>query len=134
MSRKRQRWKVGDLFKVPLSDGSAVLGHVVAREPSMMNSVTCAFFDIKVPESCPPDEPPGPTNSGLVSCLFTTHDLLSSGTWTVIGDCNPAVPATCLPFENERANGWVGAKMHGSGIVRDFLDAYYGLAPWDNWG
>lgn len=130
---KRQKWKVGDLFKIPLADGSAALGHIVAQEREMLNSVTCAFYDAKVPETCPPQAPPLPSDEALIACLFTTHDLLGNGSWTVIGHSSPRVSRKHLPYEDCRRGGWVGAKMRGSGIVRQFLDAYYRLAPWDDW-
>ena len=130
---KRQTWKVGDLFKIPLADGSASLGHVVAQERDMLNSVTCAFYDLKVPENCPPQTLPPPSDEALIACLFTTQDLLCNGVWTVIGNSSPRISREHLPYENCRRNGWVGAKMRGSGIVRRFLDAYYRLAPWDDW-
>jgi len=133
MGSKRQKWKVGDLFKIPLADGTASLGHIVARDDQMLNSVTCAFYDIKVPRTCPPDAAPLPDDGALIACLFTTHDLLNRGVWVVIGSAPVHLPREHLPYEDCRKRGWVGAKMHGSGIVRQFLDAYYRLAPWDDW-
>lgn len=130
---KKQKWKVGDLFKIPLADGSASLGHIVAQEREMLNSVTCAFYDIKVPDACPPQTPPPPSDEKLIACLFTTHDLLTSGVWIVIGHLTPQISREQLPYEDCRSSGWVGAKMRGSGNVRQFLDAYYRLAPWDDW-
>jgi len=133
MASKRQNWKVGDLFKIPLGDGSASLGHIVAQERQMLNSVTCAFYEVKVPDTCPPDAPPLPNDSTLIACVFTTHDLLRNGVWPLIGHTSPQLPRKYLPHEDCRRSGWVGATMHGSGIVRQFLDAYYRLAPWDDW-
>lgn len=133
MATKRQKWKVGDLFKVPQADGSASLGHIVAQEREMLNSVTCAFYDSKVPVTCPPDSPPLPKDDALIACLFTTHDLLGRGVWPVIGHVSVDLPRKYLPYEDCRSKRWVGAKMYGSGIVRQFLDAYYRLAPWDDW-
>ena len=133
MATQRQRWQVGDLFKIALSDGSAALGHIVAREAEVLNSVTCALFDIKVPESCPPECPPFPGEEALIACLFTTHDLLNRGTWPIIGQVASQLPISCFPFEDCRKKGWVGAKVIGSGNVRTFLDAFYRLAPWDDW-
>jgi hypothetical protein len=130
---KRQKWKVGDLFKIPLADGSASLGQVVAQEREVLNSVTCAFYDTKVPGTCPPDAPPPLRDESLIACLFTTHDLLGSGAWLVIGHTLPQVARKHMPYEDCRRSGWVGAKVRGSSHVREFLDAYYRLAPWDDW-
>jgi hypothetical protein len=132
MGTKRRKWKVGDLFKIPLADGSALLGHIVAQEREMLNSVTCAYYDTKVSDTCPPDAPPLPSDEALIACLFTTHDLLDNGMWPVVGYAAPRLPRKYLPYEDCRHSGWVGAKMHGSGIVRQFLNAYCRLAPWDD--
>jgi hypothetical protein len=29
--------------------------------------------------------------------------------------------------------GFVGASVHGSGILNEFVNAFYGLTPWDDW-
>jgi hypothetical protein len=94
--------------------------------------VTCAFYDAKAPSSNA-DPLPHCDSKQLVACLFTTHDLLDNGTWPVIGFSDPTMPPQFLPFEDTRERGWVGAKVYGSGIVMEFLNAYFGLAMWDDW-
>ena len=128
-----QLWKIGTLFKVPQSDGTASLGQVVGFEPAVLNSVTCAFFDVKVSASCPPDPPPDTSWDNLIACLFTTCDLLKNGTWNVIGQSESEMPSQLLPYEETRDRDWVGAKVYGSGNVMSFLNAYYRLALWDDW-
>jgi hypothetical protein len=133
MAHKRKKWTVGDLFKVPLNDGTASLGHIVGQERSMMNSVTCAFYAIKVSDNCPPDSPPSPTDDALIACVFTTHDLISRGFWPIIGQLSPQLPRKYFPYEDCREKGWVGATMQGSGNMREFVNAFYGLAPWNGY-
>jgi regulator of RNase E activity RraB len=43
------------------------------------------------------------------------------------------IPKASLPYEHLRSNGFVGAKIIGSGIVNRFLNAYYGFEAWDDW-
>jgi hypothetical protein len=123
------KWRVGDLFKVPLDDGSAALGHIVGQEKDMLNSVTCAFYAVEV--SCPPEPPPAPNMDTLIACVFTTHDLLRRGYWPIVGHVAPQLPRKYFPHEDCRDKGWVGATVNGSGIMNDFLNAFYGLSPWD---
>jgi hypothetical protein len=130
---RRQLWQIGSMFKIPQSDGTASLGQVVGCESAVLNSVTCAFFDVKVPATCPPNSPPPLTWELLIACLFTTQDLLKNGTWVVIGHSEAVLPSKFLPYEETRVQGWVGAKVHGSGNVMSFLNAYFGLALWDDW-
>ena len=41
--------------------------------------------------------------------------------------------ASAHPCEPLRASGFIGATITGSGIVDDFVNAFHGLAPWDDW-
>lgn len=132
MARERQHWRIGDWFKVPLSDGRAVIGRVVAQEREVLNSVTCAFYSVTIDSG---DEPGGIASCDddrLVACLFTTRDLIGSGTWKVIGHTDQRFGECFLPFEEKRKQGWVGAKVIGSAIVENFLNAFFGLLPWNS--
>lgn len=44
--KKRQRHKEGDVFAVPLGDGSYALGQILSYEPEALNSVGCAFYGL----------------------------------------------------------------------------------------
>src|SRR5260221_7397416 len=129
MGHKRQKWQVGDLFAVPLLDGTFAVGHVVGRERKVLNSVTCAFFSTRFKEFR--DSMPDPDS--LIACLFTTHDLLGRGVWKVVGHAAPEIPYEYMPCEETRSMGWVGARVYGSGNVNEFLNAYHGLTAWDDW-
>jgi hypothetical protein len=43
------------------------------------------------------------------------------------------VPPEDKPYERLRAQGFVGAKVRGSAVVEEFVNAFYGLMPWDDW-
>ena len=133
MGRKNQNWRVGDTFIVSLADSSFAPAHIVACEPQMLNSVTCAFYSQRLSESSAEAVAACITSDALIACLFTSHDLLSRGIWRIVGHQSPAISASLLPFEHTRKLGWVGAKVHGSGIVTEFLNAFHGLTPWDDW-
>jgi hypothetical protein len=126
-----QSWKVGDLFRIPLKDGSFLLGQIVAIEPSVLNSVSCALFDMKL--SCDMPQPKQPHIERLFAILFTTRDLLDSGAWKVFGNAKVEVTRSQLPYEALRSSGFIGAKIVGSRNVEEFANAYCGLTPWDDW-
>jgi hypothetical protein len=63
--------------------------------------------------------------------VFSTRDLLDDGVWPVVGNRPVAVPKKLFLWEHTRSSGWVGAKVIGSGIPNELLDAFRGLAPWD---
>ena len=132
MGRKRQEWTVGDLFLVPTLDGEFGLGQVIGREPSVLNSAAIALFDRQVSA---PGEALGCEVSfaHVFSILFVTRDLLDSAKWRVVGRKPVEILPSAFPFEDKRASGFVGAKVVGSGNVATFVNAYFGLSPWDDW-
>ena len=123
----RQKPLPGSVFQVPLNDGSYGTGQVIAYEPQMLNSVSCIFSDLRLWSSGEI-----PTRS-IIASLFTTHDLLTKGRWKIIGQAPISISRDDHPFEHLRPQRWIGAKMIGSGIVEDFMNAWFGLHPWDDW-
>jgi len=130
--RRRQPWSVGDVFAMPIMDGRFALGQVVGREPRALNSVTVALFD-RVVSDAGEAETVTLTAAEAFSVLLTSPDLLDSGTWSVATNHPIAVLRGMLPYEELRDTGFVGAKIYGSAIVAEFVNAYFGLIPWDDW-
>lgn len=128
--RRKQEWKIGDLFLVELEDGSFACGQIVGREPRALNSVTVALFDRRC-ESASSASIRDCSREHVVSALFVTRDLLDDGVWRVVGSASPVLSGSELPYEETRARGFVGAKIIGSGIATRFLNAFHGLGPWD---
>jgi hypothetical protein len=134
MGKKQlQAWGLGDVFLVQTKDGMNVVGQIVAQERQALNSVTCAFFDIRVRDEREVKALSVLPTDRVFSILFVSRDLLDRGVWRVVGRLPVAIPQDQLPYEHLRAKGWVGATVTGSGIVSKFLNAYYALAPWDDW-
>jgi hypothetical protein len=125
----QQNWKEGDCFVLPLNDGSGILGQVIAYEPLVLNSASCAFFDqrLRSPEC------PLPELSRLFSTVLTTRDLLDSGRWKVVASHPVQVPREKFPFEPLRHDRFIGAKVIGSRNVEEFMNAFCGLTFWDDW-
>jgi hypothetical protein len=125
MGKKFAKPEIGDVFAIPLLDGDHALGQVVAVVQEL-GSVGCAIFPSKIR---PQDPVP---NLGVpISVLLVTADLLQRGYWPVIMSSPVKVSPKLFTWECFRRHLWVGTKIHGSGIVREFVDAYHGLIPWD---
>ncbi len=122
----RQIAKVGDVFWVPIDDGTFVLGQIVEIEKMALNSITCAFYDCRRA----PNEEPLPVFSKLISIQFVTKDLFNSGEWARQCNLPIYVQPSQLPYRETKSKGWVGVKIIGSGIIRMFLSAFYGLRNW----
>lgn len=131
MSKKKQTWKIGDLFLVPTLDGKLALGQVVGQEQWVLNSVSVVLFARRVdsPQGVAFDQCTGVDDA--IAILFVTRDSLDRGEWPVVGPHPITIPHTHLPYEHLRSRRFVGAKVIGTGIVKDFLNAYFGLAPWN---
>jgi hypothetical protein len=129
----KKTWDIGNVFCVELSDGSHSIGQVVGREAELLNSITCAFFNLRVDELPSMDDIEELDESKLIACQFITKDLLTKRVWRVIGNREPVISKNTFPHEDCRQNGWIGAEMHGSGILVEFLEAYYALGIWDDW-
>lgn len=129
--KRKVEWRIGDVFLIPIGDGTHVTAQIIGREPSVLNSASIALFDAHVAPNDPPNAVPD--NECVFATLFVTRDLLDRGVWPVAGNHPVRVPLTCLPYEDRRSTGFIGAKVIGSGIVQHFVAAYYGVEPWDQY-
>ena len=121
---------IGTLFAVPLRDSTYALGQVVGREPALIDSVTCAFYRIRIASEPLASTAQLPSSDDLIAVHFVTKDLLTKRVWKVIGKFPVALAPELFPHEDKRSRGWVGARVIGSGIIVHFLNAYFGLEPW----
>lgn len=126
--RRKQSWKVGDVVLIPQQDGGASPAQLI--DHVMENVVGIALYEVRATKE---ETIPELTSLPPIAVLLTTRDLLDEGVWQVVGDQEIGVDVDARPYERFRAARWVGAKVRGSGIVRQFLDAVFGLAPWDDW-
>jgi hypothetical protein len=122
----KQIANVGDVFWVPIDGGDYVLGQIVEIEKDVLNSITCAFFNYRSTEI----KMASPKEKTPVSVQFVTKDLFSSGKWVRVLNEGVCIPDESLPYRDAKENGWLGAKVIGSGIIAMFLAAYYGYREW----
>ena len=102
-------WDIGNLFSVPLIDGSYALGQVVGCEAEVLNSITCAFFRNRI-DSIALVEIKGPPDcSDAIAVQFVTKDLLTRRRWKVLGNFAVALQGDAFPHEDKRDSGWIGA-------------------------
>ncbi len=130
--RSRQKWKVADIFLVPLKDGTFCPGQVVGREADVLNSVSIALAETRVREAEDARDM-ALDDADIFAILFATRDLLDSGRWKVVGSAAIAIRSDEMPYEGLRSTGFVGAKVRGSAIIEEFASAFFGLCPWDDW-
>ena len=125
LGRRLLKPEVGDVFAIPLPDGDQAIGQVVARVDDL-GSVGCALFSFKHQPNAPLPKLVQP-----ISVLLVTPELLQRRVWPVVEQRSVKVASKYFGWEAFRRALWVGAKIHGAGIVREFMEAYHGFGPWD---
>jgi hypothetical protein len=126
-----QRFSVGSVFVIKRADANLCIGQVIGSEIDALNSVSVVLFD----HTCSAEADAMHRSLGLphaFSSLFVTRELLRRGVWRVVG-ARPVEVFSVAPFEHLRATRFVGARIVGAGIVCKFVDAFFGLRPWDDW-
>jgi hypothetical protein len=131
MGRKKVKWQAGDYFLVPLEDESYSQGQILSYEAHAMNSVVCAFSSLRF-ESVPTQLDAIPEKS-LIAVQFTTRDLLDSGRWRIVNNGPVLSWEKYLDIQGLRRKGFIGAVIHGSGIIEKFLNAYHKLVIWNDY-
>jgi hypothetical protein len=125
-SRKRVRVTPGQVVAVPLSDGTIGLGHVVHCDGHSMTFVVLGVRDGSV-------EALGRRLDEAVRCpigvLVTGDGFIRDGDWPIVDERPPDYDfGFTMPKNMDGKSGY-----YTPIVVRDFVDAYYGLRPWDEW-
>ncbi len=133
--RKRQKWQIGDYFLIPLVNNEFAIGQVIGRVIKALDSVICVFFAVKVRvEEEAQKKVKILSGKEVVSAKLTTRDSLDWGIWKIF---NNAQPLSFNDYLSEKevkiivSKKIVGLVTEGSGIMTDFMNAFYALKPWD---
>jgi len=131
--RKRQKWDIGDIFIVPQLDGKWSIGQTLVLSDPVFHAVTCGFWDIRCSSDSCTDQFNLPFDK-LIACLSVTDEALHNGDWKVIAKQQPLmVEKRYWANEQFRESKWVGSKVYNTPIIDSFLNAFYGLEPWDDY-
>lgn len=122
---KKQNWKVGDVFSIPLSDGSYGFGQILDEQYKI--GISCALFELKSPTMDKPVKEICGTK--VISVLHTTANLLNNFHWRVFGNFNPVTKGSSGSSGEVNA---VGSSSYSPNVLGHLLEAYYGLAPWNS--
>lgn len=131
MPKRKIKWANGDVFAVPLCDGSFAIGQVL--DLMMVNQVRVALYSEIFPslESisfsciCQPEH--------LISLVASSREQLDYNVWKILSNKPVAVSIENYPNEQYRSKGWVGAIHYDAALLEDFLEAFHLLRPWDDW-
>src|SRR5262249_19746261 len=121
MKRKRIKPEAGDLFAVPLIDGTFGLGHVIDVDNYLG---PLALFGRRASSPSELTNDLGHTLKAPLTILVLTNNALESGEWLIIGNKKPEYSAFAIPTDGKGTSHTFGAASY-------FLNAYHGLIPWD---
>ena len=128
MRKKKQVWQSGDIFSVELEDGSYCLGLILLSDLEKFDGPLCALSTNKVSDLSNISEI---EEADIKSVLFTSSDQLDKSGWQVVGHQSIKIYEKYYARYLEDGFTMIGVELIGSGIVRRFMDACFGLYPWD---
>jgi len=126
--RRRVKWTYGDIFAVPLCDGS--FGVCQAVYDVFTHVADCAFFSFRLPEL--PRQAPALNPKDIISLTAVWKNPLRNGAWPKIGYAAPILPVSAFPNQRllRKANG-VGVHHCNEALIEHFLSAWHALMPWN---
>ena len=131
---KKVLWAVGDIFTTKLNNGKYAVGHVLSQR--LPNTVRIALYDevinnlenVEIAVLC--------KESDLLSLIEVTKEQIDFGVWKVIGNKPTTTPVSRHANEQYRSSepykDGVGSNVKDAAIAEDFMNAFYGLNPWDD--
>jgi hypothetical protein len=125
----RQIAKQGDVFMVPLEDGTFGVGQVLIPQ-GFLGSMLTAFFALRCSERPQDVASLDLSPSVLLCCQLVMRDDFVRGLWPRVGRRTPAIPVEYFPLGWDINDSTVGALAYSSGLFPMFLSAYHGLRPW----
>lgn len=126
-SFKRSRWKAGNVYALPLADGSFGIAQAIVASPGIPGVVNVAVFDYRYRALAECRNTVARAN--VIALLGTFRAEMNGGWWAPVGWAEPCVGVD--EFMNVQLNGGVGHTHHGGGVIEGLVSAYHGLLPWN---
>ncbi|MEH6955185.1 Imm26 family immunity protein [Neobacillus drentensis] len=122
---KPQKWKDGDVFSIPLSNGSYGYGQILWHKGK--KSVTCAILKMNSENILLVEEI---IQSIVVSVITTRSEDLDEGKWKIIGNVPLMIKEEMVPWEHSGKPG-VGSKIYQELILVSLIEAFFAIKPWN---
>lgn len=130
-SKKKIIWNNGDVFVISLKDKTLTIGQILDLQ--MENIVRCSLYnerynsidEIKTKNVC--------QTKNLISLLSSSREMLDYNYWRIIGNVPIEINKSMYPNEEYKNKKWIGSISYDAELVEYFLNAFYGLSPWDDW-
>lgn len=121
---KPKPWDTGDVFIVPLNDGSYTIGQVLSKK-----HCTCVVYDFRTLTQPTITKAEFKVLKPISILHLSNGDLLNNGHWGIL--LNEKVTLNSDSGHGGRF-GEIGSLSYGGcGVLSDLADAYWGLTPWN---
>jgi len=130
-NKKKIIWNIGDVFAIPLINGTYSLGQVLSNR--WENVAGIALYDEILKDIKNENLSDVCQVKDIISLLEVTREQLDYDVWKIIGNKKVSIPESKLPNEQFRKNNWIGAVTYDAAIAEDFVNAFYCFIPWDDY-
>lgn len=132
--RKKTQWTIGDIFTIKLNNEKYSIGQVLSQR--LPHTIRIALYDeliinfknVEIERLC--------KEIDLLSLIEVTKEQLDFGVWKVIGNKPTTIPVSRHANEQYRSSDpykdGVGSNVKDAAIAEDFMNAFYGLHPWND--
>jgi hypothetical protein len=122
--------RVGNVFRIPLLDDSSGGGQVLVDLRAEIGAIGIALIDRRFDSSAAPED----RDDNVIAAMLATPELLERAQWPVVASAPACIEIErIVPVAAWRRNDWVGARIVGAGLAAHFMNAVFGLRPWDDW-
>jgi hypothetical protein len=132
--RLKRRRKVnpqeGNLFAIPLLDGSRAVGQLVERI-SFPGAALCAFYSYRLFPDAQANRSLDMRASEVISIQFVPIRPIEKCEWEVIGQLQPTNGHLRPDRDALRLANYVGMTVPNTNMMEAFLNAFHGLSPWE---
>jgi hypothetical protein len=126
--KRTLKWQPGDVFVVPLADGS--FGHVQAVAAVMKHAIDFVIFSTRSPEAQRLPVDLGPASVIAIGATWRTS--VTGGYWGKVGCFDMCMePAQCPNQVLIEKNNSIGVRHASIDLFEDFISACHGLIPWN---
>jgi hypothetical protein len=135
--RNREKIEAGDVILLPQSDGKYTLACILGLWPKLPGIMTIALLAKEIGNAAPsPEELRSLVGEQiakreLIAVLSTTSGTAEVGEWRKIGRVANLGVDELLPKVPFRTGSLVGAEHQSAPLVEALVEAYRGLAKWD---
>jgi len=127
---KKVKINENSIFEIELKDGSSTYGIFHKHVPKALNSYICSFYNFRNPID--QEVEVDIKNFKPISVQFVSRESLDKKIWPIVKELgkNDIDEQMYSGFLADRES-YKGVKIIGCGIIRKFLNAYFGFLPWD---